>query len=336
MFFEPFMTNKMERKRKFGQFFSTNADKILYGIAKPPETQSIIEPFCGNGDLVEWLGRDTVEEYDIEPIRSTTILRDTLRNPPSYSGKYILTNPPYLARNKSSDKTLYESFGQNDLFKIFIKQLCNDPPNGGIIIIPVNFWSSSRKNDVALRRNFLKRFKVQCVNIFEESVFDDTSCSVCSFAFERGDTDKILFHFYPDDEERVFIFDKDNNFTIAWNIISLTSRSYSHKVTRVVKGDEPPNTNITFRALDNISLEWTDEVYYGKKTSRTFASINIVPGISPERQKILINEFNDYVSVNRAKYKSLWLSNYREGARKRMGFDLAYSIISYLLERQIV
>jgi len=323
----------MERKRKFGQFYSTNADNILRGFDKPPHSVSVIEPFAGKGDLIRWVGRDA-EEFDIEPRRSKTLRRDTLRNPPSYSGKYVVTNPPFLARNKSSDKSLYDTFGQNDLFKIFVSQICNDQPLGGILILPVNFWSSSREADIELRKTFLLNFNVQKVNVFEESVFDDTSCAICAVQFKNETPSiNIPFRFYPDDEERVFIFDKGNNFTIAWDIISLTSRSYSHKVTRVVKGDEPPNTNITFRALDNISLKWTDEPYYGKKTSRTFASINIVPGISIERQKKVINEFNDYVSVNRVKYKSLWLSNYREGARKRMGFDLAYSIISYLLER---
>jgi len=60
--------------------------------------------------------------------------------------------------------------------------------------------------------------------------------------------------------------------------------------------------------------------------------LHIEPAIDEDRQKLLLEEFNEFVSLNRVKYKSLWLSNYREGARKRMGFDMMYSIVAFLLE----
>ena len=52
---------------------------------------------------------------------------------------------PYLARNKSKDKSLYDKYDVNDLYKCFIKNLIDDPPDGGIIIIPLNFMCSIRK-----------------------------------------------------------------------------------------------------------------------------------------------------------------------------------------------
>ena len=323
----------MDNKRKYGQFFSTNTDNILNGFTKPPAHLQCIEPFAGNGDLTRWIGRDDVIEYDIEPRRDQTTRRDSLRNPPSYGGKYLVTHPPFLARNKSSDKSLYDTFGQNDLFKIFITQICNDPPDGGILILPVNFWSSCRDADIVLRKLFLSLFNVSKVNIFEEAVFQDTSCAVCSVQFSNtAPVVNIPFHFYPGGEERVFIFHNDNNYTVGWDIISLMDKSYDHIVTRAVSRHSQPNTSLKFRALDDISLEWTDKPYYGKHTSRTFASLNIEPAIDEERQRLLLKQFNEFVSLNRAKYNSLWLSNYREGARKRMGFVMCYSIIRFLLK----
>jgi hypothetical protein len=109
-------------------------------------------------------------------------------------------------------------------------------------------------------------------------------------------------------------------------------RTYNYTVTRAISRHSPPNTNLKFRALDNISLEWTETPYYGKKTSRTFASLHIEPAIDEKLQKQLLKQFNEFVSLNRVKYKSLWLSNYREGARKRMGFEMAYAIVAFLLE----
>ena len=221
-------------------------------------------------------------------------------------------------------------FDQNDLFKIFILQLINDPPNGGILIIPVNFWSSSRASDVSLRKTFLELFCIIRVNIFEEAVFEDGA--VCAIEFvNAAPIVNIHFNFYPGGDERVFVFDKSTNYTIGWDIISLSKQPSLFKTTRLLNGATPPNTYITLKTLDNISLYWSDKPYYGKNTSRTFASLTIEPPIDEARQRLLIEQFNEFVSLNRAKYKGLWLSNYREGARKRMGFAMAYSIISHLL-----
>ncbi len=45
----------------------------------------------------------------------------------------------------------------------------------------------------------------------------------------------------------------------------------------------------------------------------------------------LIDDFNNYISEQRGKYHSLFLTNYRENGRKRISFSLIYKIVSYLL-----
>ena len=55
----------MNSKSKLGQFYTTNSDYILQGM-KVPDGVNVIEPFCGQGDLVKWVGRE-VERYDIDP-----------------------------------------------------------------------------------------------------------------------------------------------------------------------------------------------------------------------------------------------------------------------------
>lgn len=64
---------------------------------------TIIEPFTDNGDLLK--------------IKVN-----------------ILTNPPYLARNKSMNKELFDKYNINDLYKCFIEILLD-----GILIVPLNF-----------------------------------------------------------------------------------------------------------------------------------------------------------------------------------------------------
>lgn len=79
-----------------------------------------------------------------------------------------------------------------------------------------------------------------------------------------------------------------------------------------------------------------DEIYYGKISARTYATLTITPKISDEVQQKIANDFNEYLNDKRDKYNSLFLTNYRESkkiARKRISFDLAYKIVGMLLKK---
>ena len=41
-------------KKQLGQFFTTNADYILHGLNSFVKGKDIIDPFAGNGDLLNW------------------------------------------------------------------------------------------------------------------------------------------------------------------------------------------------------------------------------------------------------------------------------------------
>ena len=45
----------------------------------------------------------------------------------------------------------------------------------------------------------------------------------------------------------------------------------------------------------------------------------------------IIDEFYKRINEYRDKYNSLFLTNYRNNLRKRIGFDLAYRIISNII-----
>ena len=108
------------KKSQLGQFFTTNADYILQDLKIPPYVKHIIEPFAGNGDLLPKSTSYTLECYDIDPKKDFITKRDTLLEPPSYLDKFVLTTPPYLARNKSKDKSLFDKYKMNDLYKCFL------------------------------------------------------------------------------------------------------------------------------------------------------------------------------------------------------------------------
>ena len=162
-------------KKQFGQFYTTNYEYILQNINIPEYINDIIEPFAGEGDLLKFINKYkkyNIELYDIDPKNINIKKQDTLTHPPIYKNKYVITNPPYLARNKSEDKVLFDKYDVNDLYKCFIINIINDNCQGGIIIIPLNFICSVRKNDVDIRKRFLDIYNMEHINIFEESVFD--------------------------------------------------------------------------------------------------------------------------------------------------------------------
>jgi len=332
-------------KQKLGQFFTTNYKYILSDMNIPDTIKKIIEPFCGNGDLLNFFDRNKydLECYDIDPKHQYIIKRDTIKNPPKYSNSFIITNPPYLSRNKSENKELYDKNEVNDLYKCHIKDLLTNNPIGGIIIIPLNFFCSIRNMDIDLRRQFLNIYIIKQLNIFEEQVFDDTSYTVCSFQYEYkpNSNQNIPITIYPSGKHISFLLNQYNNYTIGGEIYNIED-NHNYKITRLLENGTP-NTNLLLKAIDDnekskIKLEYVsfDKLYYGKITSRTYATLIITPTISDDIQKKIADDFNQYLDEKRNKYNSLFLTNYRESkkiARKRISFDLAYKIIKMLLDK---
>ncbi|MCK4967683.1 MAG: hypothetical protein KAS12_01395 [Candidatus Aenigmarchaeota archaeon] len=333
-------------KKSLGQFYTTNYAYILQNLSIPPNTQTIIEPFVGQGDLLKFAGDDKVFEcYDIDPKIENATIRDTLIDPPDYCGKFVLTNPPYLARNKSNDKKIFDKYDQNDLFKCFISELISNVCDGGIIIIPLNFWSSIRKTDIELRQRFLTVYEVMTLNIFEEKVFNDTSYTVCSFRFQKANGGEIVpeCFIYPGGKKIEFNLTEENHFMVGGEIYSLP-QSKAIKVERLTRLNikSQNKTHILAKCIDdtepiNLRIVSDKEVFIDrteKLSARSYATLVITPKISKEKEETLVAEFNTFLDEKRKKYNSLFLSNYREStitARKRISFGLIFKIVNYLL-----
>ena len=337
--------SKKSNKQKLGQFFTTNYKYILSNLNVHQNIKKIIEPFCGNGDLLNFIDKEKyiLECYDIEPKHKFIVKRDTIKDPPDYKNSFIITNPPYLSRNKSENKEMFDKNDVNDLYKCHIKDLLTNHPVGGIIIIPLNFFCSIRNMDIELRQNFLNTYIIKQLNIFEEQVFDDTTYTVCSFQYEYkpNSNQSIPITVYPNKQKLNFLLNNDNNYTIGGEIYNIEDND-DYKITRLIEGDIA-NTNILLKAIDDnekskIKLEYVsdDQIYYGKISSRTYATLTITPKISDDIQKKIVDDFNKYLNEKRDKYNSLFLTNYRESkkiARKRISFDLAYKIVGMLLKK---
>jgi hypothetical protein len=326
-------------KKQFGIFFTKNYDYILQNLKIPKNIKNIIEPFTGDGDLIDFIddkSKYNIECYDIIPRKDFIIQRDTISNPPDYKNKFIITNPPYLARNKSKNKNLYDKYNTNDLYKCFIKEIINNVCLGGIIIIPLNFWSSIRKNDIELRKLFLEKYDIKHLNIFEEQVFEDTTYTICSFLFIPTKNNKnIPITIYPSNKNINIVLNKENNYIIGGDIYKLQTKN-KYNITRLTsKNIDKKNTDILVKCIDDISLSISNKPYIDttpNQSARTYATLIIEPSITPEQQKNIVSKFNQLLNDYRNKYNSLFLTNYRELSRKRISFDLVYKIVEHILD----
>ena len=346
-------SSKKDKKEK-GQFYTTNCSHILDGFAPPATPVRIIEPFAGKGDLLKWLidqgYNEPVEAYDIAP--NTTdypiVERDTLLNPPDYTDAWILTNPPYLARNKSENKAIFDHYNTNDLYKCFLDSIGSNA-RGGVIIIPAGFFFSPRDIDVRCRNRFLTQYSIWRVRYFEEQVFPDTTTTVVAIEFVKSSTplaeQSVEWISLPSGATQIFELSQKNDWIVGGEIYRLPVPP-GVKVRRHVEGlrlqEGEQITAMTLCALDSgrqdarIRLDFKpDYVYPAKESSRTFATLCLKGVVlSLDQQRELCEKFNAFLEKKRVETWSLFLPQYRESkeyARKRIPFELAYQIVLHLL-----
>jgi hypothetical protein len=183
------------------QHYTTQAEKIISNlidyIPGPLLFPTLIEPFCGKGDLLTLFPHlaSSWELYDIDPQNKKTLRRDTLLDPPDYTDKYVITNPPFLAKNKATEDKGYFSIPnhlEDDLYKVFLSTLIQSNPLGGILILPINFLADEHTQP--LRTKFFSKFKIDYLNVFTEPVFSNTTSTIISFAFSRAASEISIFN----------------------------------------------------------------------------------------------------------------------------------------------
>ena len=364
----------LNTKKTRGQFYTVNHSYILEGLPYPssientvghrdeitPDISRIMEPFAGTGELLEWIRHNyanhhitipPIEAYDIDPKKEGILTRDTLMSPPDYTDAWILTNPPYLARNKCATKEIFDKYNTNDLYKCFITSITQQPAPcaGGILIIPAGFFLSPRDIDVRCRHEFMTKYKLLKVKYFEETVFPDTHTTVVAFAFEKASDplveQQVEWISMPSGNTRVFTMSADHNWIIGGDIYDFPV-SDNIKIRRHVDGsplkEGEQQTYMTLCALDsgktggNLCLEYKEGyIYPAKDCSRTYATLRIQGRVlSAQEQRQICDNFNALIEKKREETWSLFLPQYRESkeyARKRIPFELAYTIVCHLV-----
>ncbi|MEK7553201.1 MAG: hypothetical protein AAB504_00705 [Patescibacteria group bacterium] len=370
--------NVIAKKRNFGQFFTTNSYYILQGLGEFIKNKEVSDPFAGNKDLLNWANINKCKKFigfdcDKNFIDNKKVyFNDSINFPKDY--KFILTNPPYLHKNKATKEIKKKFFSEKksnfeDLYQVSIFSILNCEE--GILIVPLNFLCA--ENSKKIRELFFEKFEIIKLNIFSEQVFDDTTYNVISFYFRKkqGISEKNIINaiIYPENKKIELILEKKYGWQFGGDFIYkikdtkndlgvfrltedyLKSGEYEVEIAlqnikdkKMLKiSDDIKNlleNNVLFlRAIDSkngkkIQLEdirkYKITGLIGKNTSRNMAHLIFKETISINEQIELMKKFNSELTVNRDKYFSFFLTNFRDNNRKRISFDLTYKFLNLI------
>lgn len=315
-------------KQQYGQYFSRNAELINHFRDRVKPHHILIDPFAGDHDLLNQFN-NSYEAYDLFPLNSTTVYNNSLLTPISYQNKFILTNPPFLNINKSEDKEVFELYETDDLYKAALKTIISTGEEG-IIIVPSAFWFNEKS--AAIRKEFLEVFNVPEVMIFNKQMFEDTTYTVSSFYFKRGTSAAIKFNIVGNNPATTTLtFSPENNYSIVEDVEQQLLRA-PYKIGRYTKQEQTP-TNIYLRCIDTSSRIGVElkEPYLGKSSDRAFLTFTTDVELTTEQQAAIVDMFNNELERLRLIYSDAFLSNYRNGGRKRISFSFAYKLFGHCL-----
>ncbi len=210
-------------KTKLGQFFTTKANYILQGFEKFVTNKDVVDPFCGNQDLLNWaknFNAKSILGYDIDNNyvdNKITFYNNSISNPKYYD--FVITNPPYLYINYNHNKEIFHNTKHSDLYHLAIQSLLNS--NEGILIVPINFLSSL--NAKYIRQQFFEKFNIIKANFFTKAVFEDTTISVVSFYYQKklakSDICEFEFNIYPQKISTLLKLNKKYNWQIGGDFL---------------------------------------------------------------------------------------------------------------------
>jgi hypothetical protein len=330
---------KQNSKQSLGQYFTTNADTILSGFEHCVFGKDVVDPFSGDWDLLRWASKNgaaSISGYDLEPKNSETEQRDSLKNPSSYVGKLVITNPPYLAANKSKGayKEIFEKWKQSDLYKCFLASLSRLGASEAIVIIPSNFFCES---NAKARDSLFSDYDVVYAKYWREQVFDDATTGVCAihlksregFNYGKQQFECLVL---PENKKISMHLEREYGYIHGGNEVALLDRSYHFE--KIEDDKTIPNTKIVIGCLDHgkykLGFHYNNEnTIITPKTVITTFQVNSVDFIlTDEQQKAIISVANQNLSSFREKYDSMFLSNYMGATQKIMSVNIARAFLS--------
>lgn len=270
---------------------------------------TFLEPFAGSNNIIKLIEDLNLTKpkswkcFDISNVEINNApdylieIQDTIKNFPK-DFKVVITNPPYLAKNKA---TLLKSTNFDYNFDdLYLKSLDLMLQNVDFIaaIIPESFITSNRYQD-----------RLYCIISLEMKMFDDTEVPVCLALFNKDETEdffivknNINVGYYK--ELKKYLIEYNSN--VKWkfndnngNIGLYTVDNTNKESIRFVKGEEIKN-----------------EI---KQSSRAITRISGYSFKNEEERENFIFKLNEILKEYRDKTNDVFLTSFK-GLRK----DLKY------------
>lgn len=322
-------------KQAKGQYYTTNSDFILSGYESVVAGKKVIDPFAGGGDLLEWSlrnGATAVSAYDLEPKYNGTIQSNTLMDPPDYTGYVLVTNPPYLSKNKcKGDKTVYDKWEQSDYYKCHLASL-SETCDEAIEILPSNFFCEGRDS---IRRKLFETHHIVSAKYWEIPTFDDSTTGTCVVHLKKGKKELQQFpmKLYPSEQVVDVVLESKYKYLFGKDFFEDISRANGIDVVKVDRGMEKPNTNLVIGLLDNgrwnngVKYNSGDPIYCSPKSFTTYQITLPNIELTEEQQKEIELNFQTKLQKYRTKYHSLFLANYMGPSQKILSRDYVHKLL---------
>jgi hypothetical protein len=329
---------KQTEKQKLGQFFTTNSDYILSGFEFVVKNKDVVDPFAGGSDLLNWARKheaNTTIGYDLIPLNENIIKNDSIVNPPSYSNKIVVTNPPFLSKNKyKGDKKVFDKWNQNDLYKCHLASLITNGCDEAIVILPTNFLCESGD---AIRKSLFRVFHIVSAKYWNTPVFDDASTGITVVHLKRGykESQRFIMNHVTEQKSFEMYLESKYKFLHGKEFFDFINRpTQKRTIIKTDIGMPNPNTNIVVGLLDKgkwksgLSYNYNDPIFCSPKSFTTYQlTINNVD-LTETQQKSLIHEFNQTMTLYRKKYNDMFLSNYMGPKQKILSRSYVHKLLN--------
>lgn len=305
-------------KRSLGQFFTVSQNPFELAAFKQWAEEAnlpdmkVLEPFAGANHIIESLQstglcRDFAS-FDVSPAHLDVVQRNTMVSFPN-GYKVCVTNPPWLARNSATRRSLpYPSCEYDDIYK-FCLELCLRHCEYVAALVPASFLQSG-----------LFRERLSTYILLHKPIFNETENPVCLALF-TGSTSHLIKVFYDDE----FIGELD----------ALGARIPRATADRKVRFNDPTGT-LGLILFDNTRTRTirfcdVDEIsdYEIKESSRFITRINGdiqgIPNALERLNSLLTNYRDDTRDLFLTPFKGI-----REDGqyRRRMLFSQARTLIN--------
>jgi hypothetical protein len=290
-------------KKELGQFFTTNTPYILQGLESYINGKSVLDPFAGTGELLNWAkqnGAISADGLDIDYnlIKDNIKFNDSLINIPK--SDFIITNPPYIGRHIMSNeqKSKYPVHEYEDFYLLAVQRIIDSFPEEGIIIIPVNFFSAENSDKV--RVEFLDRYVISKINYFKQQVFKDTQYNVVAFHFYKKpySSNKQIFNFniFPEKKQIFFGVEKQFNYRIAGKeLYKFNLKTNAIRLTdKIIKANPGENKISTFFNDKNTVVDYLISDQLKELIDNNIIYLSCVDTCASESGWIKIDNINNY------------------------------------------